>query len=44
MVPPRPVRRRFTINPVAIFVSLIFRTWLWGLLGALLSVRILVSI
>jgi predicted PurR-regulated permease PerM len=36
--------RRFTLNPVVIFVSLIFWTWLWGGSGALLSVPILVSI
>ena len=36
--------RRFTLNPVVIFVSLIFWTWLWGVPGALLSVPILVSI
>jgi predicted PurR-regulated permease PerM len=32
------------LNPVVIFVSLIFWTWLWGVPGALLSVPILVSI
>ena len=36
--------RRFTLNPVVIFVSLIFWTWLWGVPGALLSVPILVSV
>jgi predicted PurR-regulated permease PerM len=36
--------RRFTLNPVIIFVSLIFWTWVWGVPGALLSVPILVSI
>jgi predicted PurR-regulated permease PerM len=36
--------RHFTLNPVVIFVSLIFWTWLWGVPGALLSVPILVSI
>jgi predicted PurR-regulated permease PerM len=36
--------RRFTLNPVVIFVSLIFWTWLWGVPGALLSVPMLVSI
>jgi predicted PurR-regulated permease PerM len=36
--------RRFTLNAVVIFVSLIFWTWLWGVPGALLSVPILVSI
>ena len=36
--------RRFTLNPVVVFVFLIFWTWLWGVPGALLSVPILVSI
>jgi predicted PurR-regulated permease PerM len=36
--------RRFTLNPVVIFISLIFWMWLWGVPGALLSVPILVSI
>ena len=36
--------RRFTLNPVVIFVSLMFWTWLWGVPGALLAVPILVSI
>jgi len=44
LVTPLLLGRRFTLNPVAIFVSLIFWTWLWGVPGALLSVPILVSI
>lgn len=36
--------RRFSLNPVVIFVSLMFWTWLWGVTGALLSVPILASI
>jgi predicted PurR-regulated permease PerM len=43
-VTPILLGRRFTLNPVVIFVSLIFWTWLWGVPGALLSVPILVSI
>jgi predicted PurR-regulated permease PerM len=43
-VTPVLLGRRFTLNPVVIFVSLIFWTWLWGMPGALLSVPILVSI
>jgi len=41
---PLLLGRRFTLNPVVIFVSLIFWTWLWGVPGALLSVPILVSV
>jgi predicted PurR-regulated permease PerM len=43
-ITPLLLGRRFTLNPVVIFVSLIFWTWLWGVPGALLSVPILVSI
>jgi len=44
LVTPVLLGRRFTVNPVVIFVSLIFWTWLWGVPGALLSVPLLVSI
>jgi len=44
LVTPVLLGRRFTLNPVVIFVSLIFWTWLWGVPGALLSVPVLVSI
>jgi predicted PurR-regulated permease PerM len=43
-ITPVLLGRRFTLNPVVIFVSLIFWIWLWGVPGALLSVPILVSI
>jgi predicted PurR-regulated permease PerM len=44
LITPVLLGRRFTLNPVAIFVSLMFWTWLWGIPGALLSLPILVSI
>ena len=44
LITPVVLGRRFTLNPVIIFVSLIFWTWLWGVPGALLSVPILVSV
>jgi predicted PurR-regulated permease PerM len=44
LITPVLLGRRFTLNPVVIFVSLIFWTWLWGVPGALLSVPILASI
>jgi len=44
LITPVLLGRRFTLNPVVIFVSLICWTWLWGVPGALLSVPILVSI
>jgi len=43
-ITPQLLGRRLTLNPVAIFVSLMFWTWLWGVPGALLSVPILVSL
>jgi predicted PurR-regulated permease PerM len=43
-VTPILLGRRFSLNPVVIFVSLMFWTWLWGVPGALLSVPILVSL
>ncbi|HEY1791658.1 MAG TPA: AI-2E family transporter [Opitutaceae bacterium] len=43
-VTPILLGRRFTLNPVAIFVSLMFWLWLWGIPGALLAVPILVSV
>jgi len=44
LITPVLLGRRFTLNPVVIFISLIFWIWLWGVPGALLSVPILVSI
>jgi predicted PurR-regulated permease PerM len=44
LVTPVLLGRRFTLNPVVIFVFLIFCTWLWGVPGALLSVPMLVAI
>jgi predicted PurR-regulated permease PerM len=43
-ITPILLGRRFTLNPVVIFVFLIFCTWLWGVPGALLSVPLLVAI
>jgi len=44
LITPVLLGKRFTLNPVVIFVSLIFWTWLWGVPGALMSVPILVSL
>jgi predicted PurR-regulated permease PerM len=43
-ITPILLGRRFTLNPVAIFISLMFWLWLWGIPGALISVPLLVSI
>jgi len=44
LVTPVLLGRHFSLNPVVIFISLIFWTWIWGVTGALLSVPILMSI
>jgi len=43
-ITPILLGRRFVLNPVIIFISLIFWTWVWGVPGALLSVPILMTI
>lgn len=41
VVTPAILGARFTMNPVMILISLSYFTWIWGVLGALLSVPIL---
>jgi predicted PurR-regulated permease PerM len=41
-VTPLILGRRFTLNPVIIFVAVIFGIWLWGVIGAFLAVPLLV--
>jgi predicted PurR-regulated permease PerM len=43
VVTPLVVSRRLMLNPVAVLLSLIFWTWLWGVAGALLAVPILAA-
>lgn len=43
LITPMILGRRFTLNPVFIFVSLMFWGWIWGIPGALLAVPFLVS-
>lgn len=40
-VTPVILGRRLTLNPLVIFISLMFWTWLWGIPGALLSIPML---
>jgi predicted PurR-regulated permease PerM len=42
IVTPNIVGRRLTLNPLAVFISLTFWTWLWGPVGAFLSVPFLI--
>lgn len=41
VVTPAVLGARFTMNPVMILIALSYFTWIWGVLGALLSVPIL---
>ncbi len=41
MITPMLLAKRFTLNPVAVMVGLIFWYWLWGVQGAILSVPLL---
>jgi predicted PurR-regulated permease PerM len=43
-VTPWIIGRRMTLNPVMIFVGLIFWGWLWGIAGVLLTVPMLVML
>lgn len=43
LVTPALHSRRLTMNPVMVFMGLIFWTWLWGIPGALLAVPILAT-
>ena len=42
-ITPSIVGRRMTVNPFAIFLSVAFWVWLWGPLGALLGMPILIA-
>lgn len=44
LVTPLVVGRRLTLNPVVILIGLIFWGWLWGVVGFVLAVPLLVSI
>jgi predicted PurR-regulated permease PerM len=43
VVTPLVMSRRLTLNPVAIFISLAFWWWMWGIAGALLAVPLLAT-
>ncbi|MES2301674.1 MAG: AI-2E family transporter [Pseudomonadota bacterium] len=44
VVTPSILGARFTLNPVAILISISYFSWIWGVLGALLSVPILLTV
>jgi predicted PurR-regulated permease PerM len=41
LVTPTVVGRRLTLNPVVVFLGLVFWGWLWGIAGAILAVPIM---
>ena len=44
LVTPMLLARRFTINPVAVILALLFCHWMWGVPGAILAVPMLAII
>lgn len=44
VVTPAILGKRFTVNPVLILIAISYFTWIWGVLGALLSVPILITV
>ncbi len=42
IVTPSAVGRKFTLNPLLVFLSLVFWTWLWGPVGAFLAAPLLI--
>jgi predicted PurR-regulated permease PerM len=44
MLTPLVVGRQLSLNPVAVFVGVMFWGWIWGIVGALLAVPILAMI
>ncbi len=42
IVTPSVVGRKFTLNPLLVFLSLVFWTWLWGPVGAFLATPLLI--
>jgi predicted PurR-regulated permease PerM len=42
-ITPSVVGRRFMLNPLTVFLSLVFWAWLWGPVGAFLAVPILIT-
>jgi hypothetical protein len=44
LVTPMLLARRFTLNPVLVVISLLFWTWMWGLIGTLVTVPLMMII
>jgi predicted PurR-regulated permease PerM len=44
LVTPLVLGRRLRLNPLVVFIALLFWTWVWGVPGALLAVPILLCL
>jgi len=44
LVTPSVLGRRLSLNPVVVFVSVIFWGWLWGMPGAMMAVPLLIIV
>ena len=44
LITPLVLGRRLSLNPVVIVLSIVLWSWMWGLLGALLAVPVLVVV
>ncbi len=44
VITPSILGARFTLNPVSILIAISYFSWIWGVLGALLSVPILLTL
>lgn len=42
-ITPHLLAKRFTLNPVLVILSLVFWSWMWGLVGAILAVPLLAT-
>jgi predicted PurR-regulated permease PerM len=42
IITPSTIGHRFTLNPLIVFLSLVFWAWLWGPVGAFLAVPLLI--
>lgn len=44
LITPSVLGRRLSLNPVVVFVSVIFWGWLWGMVGAMMAVPLLIIV
>ena len=42
VITPNIIGMRFTMSPLSVFLSLVFWTWLWGPVGGVLSVPLII--